>query len=121
VCNQVLYNPSVRGIERKLLPFCRKHKIALVGYTPFGGFPRKGDRKHRVLKDLAKKYGATERQIVLAFLIREEGTFTIPKASNLAHIDENAGASDIELSPDDLALLDQHFPAPDRDTPLAML
>ncbi|MCB9470672.1 MAG: aldo/keto reductase [Candidatus Obscuribacterales bacterium] len=121
VCNQVLYNPAVRGIERKLLPFCREHEIALVGYTPYGSFPRKGDKKHSVLKDLAKKYDATERQIVLAFLIREEGTFTIPKASDLAHIEENAGASAIELSPADLALLDQHFPAPDRDTPLAML
>lgn len=120
-CNQVLYNPSVRGIERNLLPFCRRHKIALVGYTPFGGFPGKGDRRLGVLKDLANKYDATERQIVLAFLIREQGTFTIPKASDLAHIEENSAASSIELSPADLALLDQHFPAPDRDTPLAML
>ena len=35
-CDQVLYNLGERGMEIRLLPYCRKNGIAVVGYTPFG-------------------------------------------------------------------------------------
>src|SRR4030095_6791587 len=35
-CNQVLYNLGARGIERKLVPFCREHGIEVVGHTAAG-------------------------------------------------------------------------------------
>ena len=35
-CDQVLYHLGYRGIERRLLPYCIKHGIAVVGYSPFG-------------------------------------------------------------------------------------
>ena len=35
-CNQVLYHLEERTIERRLLPFCEKHDITVVGYSPFG-------------------------------------------------------------------------------------
>ena len=35
-CDQVLYHLGYRGIERRLLPYCTKRKIAVVGYAPFG-------------------------------------------------------------------------------------
>src|SRR5664279_5195460 len=34
--NQVLYHLGERGIERKLIPYCREQGIAVVAYTPFG-------------------------------------------------------------------------------------
>ena len=41
-CNQVLYNLGERGIEHDLIPFCARAGIAVVGYTPFGGWPGRG-------------------------------------------------------------------------------
>ena len=37
--NQVLYHLEDRGIERKLIPYCQQHEIAVVGYSPFGMAP----------------------------------------------------------------------------------
>lgn len=120
-CNQVLYNLAHRGIERNVIPFCQKHNIALVGYTPYGTIPGARSPEHAELKTIATKYDATIRQVILAFLTRLEGTFTIPKASKLPHVEENAGALKLELSSQDLKTIDQLFPAPDRDVPLAVL
>jgi diketogulonate reductase-like aldo/keto reductase len=120
-CNQVLYNLSNRGIERNLIPFCQKHKIALVGYTPFGTIPGARSAAYAELKSIATKHDATVRQVILAFLTRLKDTFAIPKASKLSHIEENAGALKLELSSQDIKTIDQLFPAPDRDVPLGVL
>ena len=117
-CNQVLYHLRDRGIERKLIPYCRSREIAVVGYSPFGhsGFPRE-----RALGDIGRRNGRTPRQVVLNFLTREEPLFTIPKSSNAEHTRENSGASGWTLSPEDLEAINHAFPAPDRDVPLGML
>ena len=40
--NQVLYHLGERTIERRVVPLCARHHIAVVGYSPFGSgdFPR---------------------------------------------------------------------------------
>ena len=45
----------------------------------------------------------------------------IPKASTLAHVEENLAALDVRLTADDLATLDRAFPPPKKPTPLDML
>lgn len=123
VCNQVLYHLNERGIDRRLIPYCQEKSIAVVGYTPFGR--RKIEQlptaQQEVLQRLGKKYGATPRQIILAFLVRLPGLFTIPKASKHQHTMENAKAGDIELEKDDLSVLNEAFPVPAKDAPLALL
>lgn len=121
--NQVLYHLRERGIERKLLPHCQRHEIALVAYTPFGrdSFQRRGSAGAKVLAEAAKRNGRTVRQVILNFLTRLEGTFTIPKSSSIEHTRENAGGAGWTLPPEDVRAIDQVFPAPDRDVPLAML
>jgi diketogulonate reductase-like aldo/keto reductase len=117
--NQVLYNLGSRGIERELIPVCEAAGIAVVGYTPFGNWPRAGSDGHRVLHEIGARHGKTPRQVALAFLTRTPALFAIPKASDLAHVRENAGAGDLELSADEVDAIDQAFPAPRRKTPLA--
>src|SRR4051794_9023899 len=34
-CDQVLYNLSDRGIERRVLPYCAERRIPVVAYSPF--------------------------------------------------------------------------------------
>ena len=122
-CNQVLYHLGDRGIERRLIPYCAEQQIAVVAYSPFGHsrFPSPGSRGGRVLADIAEKQGRTARQVVLNFLTRHPGVFTIPKASRNEHVRENSGSMGWKLSSRDLEAIEAAFPAPDHDVPLGML
>lgn len=112
-CNQVLYHLRERRVEHRVLPYCRTRSIALVAYSPFGSgdFPSPRSSAGRVLDDIARRHGATARQVALAFLTREDGMFAIPKAEQEAHVRENAGAGDLTLSPSEIAAIDAAFPA----------
>src|SRR6266404_8754530 len=35
-CNQVLYHLQERAIEHAVIPWCEKHSVAVVAYSPFG-------------------------------------------------------------------------------------
>ncbi len=121
-CNQVLYHLRERGIERRVIPAARKESIAIVAYTPFGreAFPRAEARPGGVLGRIAAKHGTTPRAVILAFLTREPELFTIPKASTIAHVEENARAGSLTLDAQEIAEIDRAFPV-GPDAPLAML
>jgi diketogulonate reductase-like aldo/keto reductase len=121
-CNQVLYHLRQRAIEHAVLPWCQEHGMALTGYSPFGhgDFPRPGTAPLRVLEEIAAAHRATPRQVALRFLVRRPPLFTIPKASSVAHAEENAAAGDLQLTADELARIDDTFPLgpPPRELPM---
>ena len=121
-CNQVLYHLGDRGIERRLIPFCRRQEIAVMGYSPFGhsGLPKPSSAGGRVLTRIAAESGKTVRQVVLSFLTRD-GCWAIPKSGNPEHVRENAGALDFQLSTSAIEAINRAFPAPDHDVPLGMI
>ena len=120
VCNQVLYHLGDRGIERRLMPFCERNGVTVMGYSPFGheGFFREGSKDGQVLARVAARHHATMRQVVLAFLTRE-GVPAIPKSGNVDHVRENAKR--VTLTAEDLVEIDRAFPKPQRDVPLGMI
>jgi diketogulonate reductase-like aldo/keto reductase len=118
--NQVLYNLEERGVEWQLLPWCRKHKMPLMAYSPLGSDSRRL-RTHAALKAMAARIGATPARIALAWLLRQPDVVVIPKASSEAHVRDNHAALELELAAEDLAELDRAFPPPKRATPLAMI
>ncbi len=69
---------------------------------------------------IAAAHGATSRQVALRFLLRHPEVFVIPKASSVAHVEENAGAAALELSEAELATIDAAFPLgrPRRGLPM---
>jgi diketogulonate reductase-like aldo/keto reductase len=107
-CNQVLYHLKERAVEHRVLPFCQKHDIALVAYSPFGSgdFPA----RNAVLERIARAHEATAHQVALAFLLREEHTFVIPKTSDPDHARSNARAMELALRADEMAAIDEAFP-----------
>jgi diketogulonate reductase-like aldo/keto reductase len=111
-CDQVLYHPGQRDIEHAVIPWCDAHNAAVVAYSPFGhdSFPGPRSSGGRALAEIARAHGATPRQVALAFLVRRANVFAIPKAASLAHVEENAGAGDLELAPDEIARIDKAFP-----------
>jgi len=97
VANQVRYSILDRRPEADLLPFAKKKNIRIIGYTPL----EKGKLDTPLIKELASKYGKTESQIALNYLICKE-TIPIPKATREEHMIENLGALGWKLSQEDV-------------------
>lgn len=116
--NQVLYNLARRGIEFDLLPWCRARSIPIMAYSPI---EQGRILNNRALVSLANARGCSAAQLALAWLLRQDGVVTIPKASTLAHVRENRAALDMVLSDAECTALDRAFPPPRKPTPLAML
>lgn len=121
-CNQVLYNLEERAIEHAVLPWCERHGVATVAYSPFGhgSFPDARSPAGQVLAAIATDHGATPRQVALRFLIRHPSTFTIPKAPSPDHAAENAGVGLLKLTEAELDRIDAAFPPgpPPRQLPM---
>jgi len=122
-CNQVLYQLEERAIEHAVVPWCEKHGVAVVAYSPFGhgSFPGARTAGGRVLRQIAEAHNVTVRQVALRFLLRRPLLFTIPKASNPEHAAENANASNLLLTEAEVALIDDAFPVGPRSSRLPML
>lgn len=123
VCNQVLYHLEERAIEHAVIPWCEKHGVAVVAYSPFGHgrFPTPRSPGGRVLEEIAAAHGATARQVAMRFLVRSPALFTIPKSSSPDHTAENAGAGDLHLTDAEIARIDEAFPQGPRPRGLPML
>ena len=122
-CNQVLYHLQERAIEHAVIPWCAKHGVAVVAYSPFGhnDFPKPSSPGGEALQTIAKRHGASTRQVALAYLAREPDVFAIPKASSAEHAADNAAAGDLVLSAEDMAALDKAFPRGPKPRSLPML
>jgi diketogulonate reductase-like aldo/keto reductase len=122
-CNQVLYHLHERAIEHRVIPWCEAHGIAVVAYSPFGhnDFPNPRSEAGRVLQKIAQAHDATARQVALSFLTQRACVFAIPKASTAAHAADNAGAGDLTLSADEIAMIEQAFPLGPEPDGLPML
>lgn len=122
-CNQVLYHLQERAIEHAVLPWCEKHEVAVVAYSPFGhgDFPSARSKGNRVLQEIAAAHQATPRQVALRFLVRQPALFAIPKASHPEHVEENAGAGNLRLTEAELARIDAALPRDPRPRTLPVL
>ena len=122
-CNQVLYHLQERAIEHAVVPWCERHGVAVVAYSPFGhdDFPAADSKGGRLLQEIADAHGATARQVALGFLTRAPSVLAIPKAANAQHAADNAGAGDLKLSDDEIAALDSAFPRGPKPRGLPML
>ena len=116
--NQVLYHLGNRGVEWDVLPFCRRHRIAVMAYSPLG---QGRLLRQRALQRIASQIDASPAQIALAWLLAQPGIATIPKAADLGHLRECAGALDLALSSKLMAELEEAYPPPAGPTPLQIL
>lgn len=107
VANQVRYSLVDRTIERSLLPYCQENGITVMAFSPLAtglGNIRACDPKG-VLRGAAERLSKTEVQVALNWCIRNPNVIAIPKASSVAHVLEDGGASGWTLPPDAAALL----------------
>jgi diketogulonate reductase-like aldo/keto reductase len=120
-CNQVLYHLQQRAIEHRVIPWCEKHKVAVVAYSPFGQGSFPSGKSLRVLEEIGAAKGATAQQVALAFLLRRPSVFAIPKAAAMGHIEDNAAAEKVMLNAADLERIEKAFPLGPKPRQLPML
>jgi diketogulonate reductase-like aldo/keto reductase len=116
--DQVLYNLTRRGIEYDLLPWCRERGLPIMAYSPIEQGRLLGNS---TLQLIADQHSVTPAQITLAWVLRQESIIAIPRASKPEHVQENRAALEIRLTQNDLDVLDQAFPPPNKPVPLEML
>ena len=133
------YSLWTRDLEGEILDTCRELGIGLVSYSPLGrGFlagrfvsadeledgdfrrtnPRfTGDnleqnrRLAERVRELAAAKGVTAAQYALAWVLsRGTDVVPIPGTKRRSYLEENAGAVEVELSAEELALLEEEFP-----------
>ena len=116
--NQLLYNLTRRGIEWDLLPWCAQRRIAVMAYSPV---EQAALLREPRLRALAARIERSPAQLALAWILSRDKVIAIPKAGQLAHIDENFAAAEWTLDAPVLVELDKLFPPPRRASPLEML
>jgi diketogulonate reductase-like aldo/keto reductase len=122
-CNQVLYHLQERAIEHAVIPWCERHGVAVVAYSPFGhnDFPSPHSKAGQVLQAISEARRVTARQVALAFLTRIQAVFAIPKAASAEHAADNAAAGKLTLSASEIEALDNAFPRGPKPRSLPML
>ena len=96
--------------------------MALMAYCPLaqGGSLRRGLLNNSAVLAIAEKHHATPIQVLLAWCVRDGHTIAIPRTGKARHTLENSAAASLRLSPEELARIDQAFPAPSSHEPLDM-
>jgi aryl-alcohol dehydrogenase-like predicted oxidoreductase len=133
------YSLWSRDIEDEIIPAIRELGIGLVAYSPLGrGFltgrfrsidelPEDDFRRHsprfqgenfqknldlvQHIEEIAAAKGCTASQLALAWVhSRDDDVVPIPGTKRRKYLEENAAALDVQLTPDDLARIEEIAP-----------
>ena len=106
-----------------MIPWCEKHRVAVVGYSPFGHRPFPGPRTRggRVLQEIATAHGATARQVALRFPAVRRPALTIPRRAGRITSRRTRAPATSSLTQAELARIDQAFPLGPRPRELPTL
>jgi aryl-alcohol dehydrogenase-like predicted oxidoreductase len=132
------YSLWSRDVEKAVLPTLRELNIGFVAYSPLGRgfltgavkpdalptndvrlrFPRfQGEAAARnyalveSLRSLAIRKGVTTAQLALAWVLHQgEDLVPIPGTTQLARLEENLAASDLNLTPEELVAIETAVP-----------
>jgi pyridoxine 4-dehydrogenase len=86
------YNVADRTSE-SMVDLCEQEQMAFLPWAPILDIENNG-----VAAEIAKRHGATPRQVVLAWMLaRSPSMLPIPGTGTVDHLEENVGAAGIEL------------------------
>jgi pyridoxine 4-dehydrogenase len=104
---QNMYSVDNRKWEH-VLQYCKAHNIAFIPWFPLNA----GNvSSQAILKQVAEKYDATVHQVALNWLLNHsENILLIPGTSKVEHLEENLQATALELSAEDIKLLNTISP-----------
>lgn len=96
------------GLETKVYEdngLIDKAKSSFVAYQPLRR-NRTAKMNYPILVELSKKYGKTQNQIILNWIIKHKGIKVLCKSTDILHIDENLNALDFDMEIYDYIKLD---------------
>ena len=137
---QTEYSLWSREPEQELFDVCKELGITFVAYSPLGrgfltgaiksradlekgdfrlGNPRFTDdaiqanlKFVELVERIAQKTGVSKAQVALAWVLSQNDEITvIPGTRKIHRLQENLGAFNVELTEDDLAIIEEHVPA----------
>jgi pyridoxine 4-dehydrogenase len=92
--------------SRDVLDLCDEHGLAFVAWAPLAKGSLAGPDE--TLQRVAAAHDATPAQIALAWILASSAaTVPIPGTACAVHLEENAGAANVTLTSDDIALLER--------------
>lgn len=91
--NQVEYHPFED--QSSVLEFCIENDVMVTAYSPVAKGRVKGND---TLHEIGDRYGKTEAEVALRWLIQQENVSAIPKAASPEHREENLDVFDFELT-----------------------
>ena len=100
------YNLLERSSE-EVLEICEKRRLAFIPYYPLAAGDLARRKGPRLLATIARRHGATQAQVALAWLLRRSPVMIpIPGTMSLAHLEENMAATRVRLQATEMAALD---------------
>jgi aryl-alcohol dehydrogenase-like predicted oxidoreductase len=142
VCEQSLYNLSVRTVELEVIPACRNYGLGLIAWSPLAGGmlagePEDGDQmrrtsqrtrerieKHRQQRqaylNLCRELGEHPAEVALAWLLHNPAvTAPIIGPRTQEQLESSLHSLEINLEEDTLRKLDEIWPGPGGEAPMA--
>lgn len=106
---QINYNIFHRKSQNDLIKYCEQNHIAVMAYFPLGHGKVTQKQYNEYFDHVRKTVGdVPNANIALAYLIsKNQNVFPIPRASNMAHVTQNAKYSDIILNEEDIKYLEE--------------
>lgn len=102
-----LYNLENKINEDKgIIEACVKNSTPFYAYQPLRR-NRTAKQNYREVVSLAAKYGKTQNQILINWMVKHKGIGVLIKSSNKEHIKENIESLNFEMSASDYATLDK--------------
>lgn len=108
--HEVRYGLDERRAERALIPEAAAHGRLILAYSPLAHGRLRRHRGFPALARVAARRGVSPERVALAWSVARPGVVAIPKAVDPAHVDDNAAAADLELTPEERAELEAAFP-----------
>lgn len=134
VVDEIQYNILSREAEKKLIPYCSKHNIGIITYSPLAGgiltgkysfnnppkdrarafnfytrgsFIRRTQPLFHVLNEIAEEKRATIAQVALSWIISHPLCVAIPATLTYEELKDNAKAGDLILSFEDIKRINE--------------
>ncbi len=142
VSEQSLYNLSARMVELEVIPACREHGLGLIPWSPVGGGllagvlqkVQQGRRAHERVQSMIDKHrpalekyeklcrelGEEPAAVALAWLLyNPDVTAPITGPRTMDHLNNSLHALEIKLDENVLKRLDEIWPGPGGEAPMA--
>lgn len=134
VANEIEYNILSRRAEKETIPYCKQQKIGIIAYSPLAGgvltgrfsanrpardrarafnflgrrsFLTRAQPLFAALGKLAEEKRVSMSQLSLGYIIRDGSIYAIPAALTEKEVRENAEASEIKLSTEELSTINK--------------